>query len=49
MASGLPDDVTELLSAAEADAVLERAALLADVGVFPEPLGERPPYPWPLV
>ncbi len=49
VASGLPDDVTELLSAAEADAVLERAALLADVGVFPEPLGERPPYPWPLV
>ena len=34
---------------AEAEAVLERAAYLAETGVFPEPVGERPPYPWPLV
>ena len=49
LGSGLPDEVAELLSRAEADAVLERAALLTAEGVFPEPLGDRPPYPWPLV
>ncbi len=49
VAVGIPHDVAELLSTAEADAVLERAALLAGAGVFPEPLGDRPPYPWPLV
>jgi uncharacterized repeat protein (TIGR03843 family) len=48
-ASGLPDEVAELLTRAESEAVLERAAQLADAGVFPEPLGDRPPYPWPLV
>jgi uncharacterized repeat protein (TIGR03843 family) len=48
-ADGLPTDLAELLSAAEAEAVLERAALLATTGVFPEPVGDRPPYPWPLV
>ncbi len=47
--SGLPDDVAELLTRAESDAVLERAGRLADDGVFPEPRGDRPPYPWPLV
>ncbi len=49
VASGLPDDLSELLSGAEAEAVLERAALLAAAGVYPEPVGDRPPYPWPLV
>lgn len=49
VATGLPDDLSELLSAAEADAVLERAARLAAAGEFPEPVGDRPPYPWPLV
>ncbi len=48
-ASGLPDEVAELLTRSESEAVLERAARLADTGVFPEPLGDRPPYPWPLV
>jgi uncharacterized repeat protein (TIGR03843 family) len=47
--TGLPDEVAALLSRTEADAVLERAATLAAVGVFPEPVGDRPPYPWPLV
>jgi hypothetical protein len=46
---GLPDDLAALLSGAEIDAVLERAARLATTGVFPEPAGDRPPYPWPLV
>ena len=46
---GLPDALTSLLSGAEVEAVLERATRLADAGVFPEPVGDRPPYPWPLV
>jgi len=46
---GLPDDLAELLSGAEAEAVLERATRLAATGTFPEPIGDRPPYPWPLV
>ena len=46
---GLPADLEAMLSGAEADAVLARAARLAAVGVFPEPVGDRPPYPWPLV
>jgi len=49
VSDGLPDDVAELLSGAESEAVLERAAALVAVGCFPEPLGDRPPYPWPLV
>jgi uncharacterized repeat protein (TIGR03843 family) len=47
--AGLPDDLDELLSGGEASALLERAAHLADTGSFPEPIGDRPPYPWPLV
>jgi uncharacterized repeat protein (TIGR03843 family) len=49
VATGLPADLEELLSGAEAEAVLERAAFLVETGVFPEPAGDRPPYPWPLV
>jgi hypothetical protein len=49
VATGLPDDVGELLSGPEAEAVLERAATLAAARVYPEPVGDRPPYPWPLV
>ena len=49
VSGGLPDELAELLSGAEAEAVLERAAALAEAGVFPEPVGDRPPYPWPLV
>lgn len=49
VAGGLPGALAELLSEAEAEAVMERAAALADTGIFPEPIGDRPPYPWPLV
>ena len=49
VANGLPADLVELLSGAEAEGVLDRAARLVHEGVFPEPLGDRPPYPWPLV
>jgi uncharacterized repeat protein (TIGR03843 family) len=46
---GLPDDLAELLSPEEAEAVVARATRLSSVGLFPEPIGDRPPYPWPLV
>jgi len=49
VSDGLPDGLAELLSGAEAEAVLERASTLATTGWFPEPTGDRPPYPWPLV
>ena len=49
VAAGLPDDLAELLSGAEAEAVLARAARLAGVGRLPRTVGDRPPYPWPLV
>jgi uncharacterized repeat protein (TIGR03843 family) len=49
VADGLPPDLEEVLSAAEVDALLARAAGLVESGVFPEPIGDRPPYPWPLV
>jgi len=46
---GPPDDLAELLSDAETEAMVRRAERLADTGVFPDPEGDRPPYPWPLV
>ena len=49
VADGLPPELDELLSGAESDALLERTARLAASGAFPEPVGDRPPYPWPLV
>ena len=49
VAQGVPAGMEELLSEAEAEAMLDRAAQLAEIGYFPEPLGDRPPYPWPLV
>ncbi len=49
VAEGLPTELEDLLSGSEAESVLERAARLAETGVFPEPVGDRPPYPWPLV
>ena len=49
VSGGLPGPLEELLSGAESEAVLHRAARLAAEGIFPEPTGDRPPYPWPLV
>ncbi len=49
VSNGLPAALDGLLSGAEVEAVLDRAARLAAVGLFPEPIGDRPPYPWPLV
>ncbi len=45
----LPAEVDGLLPAAERAATIERIERFVDAGVFPEPLGDRPPYPWPLV
>jgi uncharacterized repeat protein (TIGR03843 family) len=45
----LPSDLDALLSAAERRALIERTERFIEAGVFPEPLGDRPPYPWPLV
>jgi uncharacterized repeat protein (TIGR03843 family) len=49
VSAGIPPAFEDLLSPAEAEAVLDRAARLAATGEFPEPVGDRPPYPWPLV
>jgi uncharacterized repeat protein (TIGR03843 family) len=49
LADRLPDSVTELLSGAESEALVDRIAHLTASGTFPEPTGDRPPYPWPLV
>jgi uncharacterized repeat protein (TIGR03843 family) len=49
LAAGLPDQLGSLLSGPERAAVLSRSRRLVDTGTFPEPTGDRPPYPWPLV
>lgn len=45
----VPDELSRLLTARERRALVDRAASLVSSAVFPEPAGERPPYPWPLV
>ncbi len=47
--SSLPDVLEGLLAADEIDALESRITALLRSGVFPEPVGDRPPYPWPLV
>jgi len=49
LAADLPDELGRLLDDAERSAVMDRISRLVDTGTFPEPLGDRPPYPWPLV
>ncbi len=49
LASGLPDEMAHLLDDEERDAIIDRIDRLTRAGTFPEPLGDRPPYPWPLV
>ena len=48
-AGHLREELALWLHGEECDAVIDRIGRLADVGTFPEPLGDRPPYPWPLV
>jgi uncharacterized repeat protein (TIGR03843 family) len=45
----VPEVFSGLLAEEEIDAVGARITSLLRAGVFPEPLGDRPPYPWPLV
>jgi uncharacterized repeat protein (TIGR03843 family) len=47
-AESLPPALAALLSRAERDALLKRAAAVLRMGRFPEP-GSSRPYPWPLV
>ena len=49
LASALPDQLCRVLSPAEREALVARIRDLVDSEVFPEPIGDRPPYPWPLV
>ncbi len=49
VASDLPEALDRLLDEAEREAIVERIDRLLHTGTFPEPLGDRPPYPWPLV
>jgi uncharacterized repeat protein (TIGR03843 family) len=49
LASDLPDELDGLLEEAEREAIVDRIDRLVRAGTFPEPLGDRPPYPWPLV
>jgi uncharacterized repeat protein (TIGR03843 family) len=49
LADDPPEELDQLLSGPERAAVRHRARWLLDSGVFPEPTGDRPPYPWPLV
>jgi uncharacterized repeat protein (TIGR03843 family) len=44
-----PDRLDELLAGSERQALEDRIDQLLEDGVFPEPLGDRPPYPWPLI
>jgi uncharacterized repeat protein (TIGR03843 family) len=46
---GLPGVFDGVLADQEIDALGARITSLLRVGVFPEPVGDRPPYPWPLV
>jgi hypothetical protein len=47
--SSLPEVLEGLLASDEIEALKSRIAALLQRGVFPEPVGDRPPYPWPLV
>ena len=49
LASHPPAALEEILTAAERLALSDRIERLVDAGVFPEPAGDGPPYPWPLV
>jgi len=48
-AADLPDALAPLLHDEECEAVVDRIDRLVHVRTLPEPLGDRPPYPWPLV
>ncbi len=45
----VPDELGQLLDGDELTALAARVERLLETGTFPEPIGQRPPYPWPLV
>ncbi len=45
----LPEALVGLLEHEEVGALDARIGALLASGMFPEPIGDRPPYPWPLV
>ena len=49
LAADPPVELAGLLDHNEEDAIVDRVERLARTGTFPAPLGDRPPYPWPLV
>ncbi len=49
LVDAVPAPLAGLLGPDECDAVARRAARLVEAGCFPEPSGDRPPYPWPLI
>jgi uncharacterized repeat protein (TIGR03843 family) len=49
LSADIPDELARLLGNDERSAMLDRVARLLHTATFPEPLGDRPPYPWPLV
>ncbi len=49
VAAELPEGLSQLLAPSECQALVDRARDLVASGVYPEPVGDRPPYPWPLV
>jgi uncharacterized repeat protein (TIGR03843 family) len=49
LADDLPDELAALLPGPERRALVDRIDHLVATGSFPEPTGDRPPYPWPLV
>ena len=49
LATDIPDELGRLLPESEREALIDRIRRMLASGVFPEPTGERPPYPWPLV
>ena len=45
LAADIPDELGRLLADDERLAMLDRIARLVHTATFPEPLGDRPPYP----
>ncbi len=49
VAGALPPALDDLLTGRELEALVRRMERLVQRGEFPEPVGDHPPYPWPLV
>jgi uncharacterized repeat protein (TIGR03843 family) len=49
LAHEVPDDLCRLITGDERQAMVDRIGWLLETGTYPEPTGDRPPYPWPLV